>query len=45
MVKAGLATLAVQAIGDTPQAFSARIARDYELFGKVAKDANIRAES
>lgn len=43
-VKAGLATLAVQAIGDTPQAFSARIARDYELFGKVAKDANIRAE-
>lgn len=45
VVKAGLATLAVQAIGDTPQAFSARIARDYELFGKVAKDANIRAES
>jgi tripartite-type tricarboxylate transporter receptor subunit TctC len=43
-VKAGLATLAVQAIGDTPPAFSARIARDYELFGKVAKDANIRAE-
>lgn len=43
-VKAGLAALAVQAIGDTPQAFSARIARDYELFGKVAKDANIRAE-
>ncbi len=45
VVKAGLATLAVQAIGDTPQAFSARIARDYELFGKVAKDANIRAET
>lgn len=44
VVKAGLATLAVQAIGDTPQTFSARIARDYELFGKVAKDANIRAE-
>lgn len=45
VVKAGLATLAVQAIGDTPQAFSARIARDFELFGKVAKDANIRAET
>lgn len=43
-VKAGLTSLAVQAIGDTPQAFSDRIARDYELFGKVAKDANIRAE-
>lgn len=43
-VKAGLDTLAVQAIGDSPQAFSARIARDYALFGKVAKSANIRAE-
>ncbi|MDB5885457.1 MAG: hypothetical protein JWR74_1628 [Polaromonas sp.] len=43
-VKAGLVALAVQAIGDSPQAFGARIARDYALFGKVAKDANIRAE-
>jgi tripartite-type tricarboxylate transporter receptor subunit TctC len=43
-VKAGLVTLACQAVGDSPQAFSARIARDYALFGKVAKDANIRAE-
>jgi tripartite-type tricarboxylate transporter receptor subunit TctC len=45
VVKAGLATLAVQGIGDTPQAFSARITRDYALFGKVAKDANIKAET
>ena len=45
VVKAGLATLAVQGIGDTPQAFGARIARDYALFGKVAKDANIKAET
>ena len=45
VVKAGLATLAVQGIGDTPQAFGSRIARDYALFGKVAKDANIKAET
>jgi tripartite-type tricarboxylate transporter receptor subunit TctC len=44
VVKAGLVTLGVQAIGDSPQAFKARIAKDYALFGKVAKDANIRAE-
>jgi tripartite-type tricarboxylate transporter receptor subunit TctC len=45
VVKAGLATLAVQGIGDTSQAFTARITRDYALFGKVAKDANIKAET
>ncbi|APW39131.1 hypothetical protein RD110_19525 [Rhodoferax koreense] len=45
VVKAGLANLAVQGIGDTPQAFGARIARDHALFGKVAKDANIKAEA
>ncbi|MFD0668025.1 Bug family tripartite tricarboxylate transporter substrate binding protein [Ramlibacter sp. MAHUQ-53] len=43
-VKAGLQQMAVQAIGDTPQAFAARIASDYEAFGKVARSANIRAE-
>lgn len=43
-VKAGLQQMAVQAIGDTPQAFAARIAVDYEAFGKVARAANIKAE-
>jgi len=40
----GLATLNVYPIMDTPAAFSARIAKDYELFGKVAKAAHVRAE-
>jgi tripartite-type tricarboxylate transporter receptor subunit TctC len=44
-VKAGLASLAVTPVVDTPASFSARIAHDFELFGKVAKAANIRAES
>ena len=44
-VKAGLVTLGAIGIGDSPKAFSERIARDYALFGKVAKDANIRAEN
>lgn len=43
-VKAGLIQMGVQAVGDSPQAFSARISKDYELFGKVAKAANIKAE-
>lgn len=43
-VKAGLAELAVDVVASTPQAFSARIANDFALFGRVAKQANIRAE-
>ncbi|RZJ06783.1 MAG: tripartite tricarboxylate transporter substrate binding protein, partial [Haliea sp.] len=43
-VKAGLATNAIRAVGDTPQAFTARIAADYEAFGKVARSAKIQAE-
>jgi tripartite-type tricarboxylate transporter receptor subunit TctC len=43
-VKAGLATNAIRAVGDTPQAFTARIAADYEVFGKVARSAKIQAE-
>ncbi len=44
VVKTGLETNAVRGVGDTPQAFSARIAADYEAFGKVARAANIRVE-
>jgi tripartite-type tricarboxylate transporter receptor subunit TctC len=40
----GMAALNVYPIVDTPAQFSARIASDYELFGKVAKAANVRAE-
>ncbi len=40
----GLAALNVYPIVDTPAQFSARIARDNELFAKVAKAANVRAE-
>jgi tripartite-type tricarboxylate transporter receptor subunit TctC len=40
----GLAALNVYPIVDTPAQFSARIARDNELFAKVAKTANVRAE-
>ncbi|MDO9402536.1 MAG: tripartite tricarboxylate transporter substrate binding protein [Polaromonas sp.] len=43
-VKAGLATNAIRAVGDTPQAFTSRIAADYEAFGKVARSAKIQAE-
>jgi tripartite-type tricarboxylate transporter receptor subunit TctC len=43
-VKAGLVPLAVTPIVDTPASFSARIANDYELFGKIVRTANIRAE-
>lgn len=43
-VKAGLVTNAVRAVGSTPQAFTARIATDYEAFGKVARSAKIQAE-
>ena len=40
----GMTTLNVYPIVDMPAAFSARIAKDYELFGKVAKAAHVRAE-
>lgn len=43
-VRTGAAAMGVEPIADTPASFSARIAHDYELFGKVAKAANIRAE-
>ena len=43
-VKAGLLANAVRAVGDTPQAFTARIAADYEAFGKVARSAKIQVE-
>lgn len=43
-VKAGLVTNAARAVGDTPAAFTKRIATDYEIFGKVARSANIQAD-
>ncbi len=43
-VKAGMAASAVRAVGDTPQAFTQRIAADYEAFGKVARAAKIQVE-
>ncbi len=43
-VKAGLANMAIRGVGDTPQAFTARIASDHEAFGKVARTARIQAE-
>jgi len=43
-VKKGMATLNIYPIVSSPADFSARIKRDYELFGKVAKAANVQAE-
>lgn len=43
-VRKGMETLNVYPVVSTPAQFSARIARDYELFGKVAKQAHVRAE-
>ena len=43
-VKAGLVTMAIRPVGDTAQEFSARIAADYNTFGKVALDAKVKAE-
>jgi tripartite-type tricarboxylate transporter receptor subunit TctC len=43
-VKTGLAKMAIRSVGDTPEQFAARIASDYESFGKVARTAKIRAE-
>ncbi len=43
-VKTGLAKMGMYPVMSTPQQFAARIANDYELFGKVAKASNIRVE-
>lgn len=43
-VRNGMAKLGMHAVMNTPQQFAARIAADHELFGKVAKASNIRAE-
>ncbi|HZP86369.1 MAG TPA: tripartite tricarboxylate transporter substrate-binding protein [Burkholderiales bacterium] len=43
-VKKGMAALNIYPIISSPADFSARIKRDYELFGKVAKAANVQAE-
>lgn len=40
----GMAAQGVYPIVSTPKQFSERIARDYALFGEVAKAANVRAE-
>ena len=42
-VKAGLDKMSIRSVGDTPEQFSARIASDFEAFGKVARTAKIRA--
>lgn len=44
VVKNGMAQMGVERVASTPESFTARIANDYELFGKVARTANIRAE-
>lgn len=41
-LKAGLALQSIRPVGDTPAAFTARIASDYEVFAKVAKAARIQ---
>jgi tripartite-type tricarboxylate transporter receptor subunit TctC len=43
-VRKGMEALNIYPIVTTPAQFSARIARDYELFGKVAKAANVQSE-
>lgn len=40
--KAGLARQSIRAIGDTPAAYAARIAADFEAFAKVARAAKIQ---
>jgi tripartite-type tricarboxylate transporter receptor subunit TctC len=40
--KEKLAGMGMRPMGDTPQAFSARIASDYKRFGEVARKANIQ---
>lgn len=44
LVKNGMAQMGVERVASTPESFTARITNDYELFGKVARTANIRAE-
>jgi hypothetical protein len=34
----------IRPVGDTPQAFDARIAADYQTFGAVARKAKIKIE-
>lgn len=41
-MKAGLAIQSIRPVGDTPAAFTARIASDYEAFAKVAQAARIQ---
>ena len=41
-VKTGLAKMGMYPVMSTPQQFGARLANDYELFGKVAKASKIR---
>lgn len=43
-VRAGLAKLDIRPVGDTPEAFSRRIADDYKTFGEIVRKANIKAE-
>ena len=41
-MRSGLATQSIRPVGDTPAAFTTRIASDYEAFAKVAKAASIQ---
>lgn len=43
-VKNGMVQMGVERVVSTPESFTARITNDYELFGKVARAANVRAE-
>jgi tripartite-type tricarboxylate transporter receptor subunit TctC len=43
-VRTGLARMGMYAVMNTPQQFATRIAADHELFGKIAKASNVRAE-
>lgn len=43
-VRKGMASLAISPGGDTPEQFSARIAHEYEVFGKVVKQLGIKQE-
>jgi tripartite-type tricarboxylate transporter receptor subunit TctC len=41
-MKAGLAQQSIRPVGDTPAAYTARIAADFEAFAKVARSAKIQ---
>jgi tripartite-type tricarboxylate transporter receptor subunit TctC len=41
-MRVGLAAQSIRPVGDTPAAFAARIAADYEAFAKVARSAKIQ---